>query len=86
MRTALLAALISTGALLSLPVAAQDSLTATIKSVTDKGKIQLNDGSFIVFDPTKVKVEGTPVAGAKVAIVFSGDENGYEISRVVITE
>ena len=67
------------------PVVAQDSLTATIKAVDAKGNIVLNDGSTISIGE-KVTVEGTPVPGAKVSIVFSGDENGYEISKIVISK
>jgi hypothetical protein len=31
-------------------------------------------------------VEGTPEVGAKVSVVFSGDENGYEITKIVISK
>jgi hypothetical protein len=67
------------------PVHSQDSLTATIKEVDEKGNIVLNDGSTISIDE-KVQVEGTPEPGAKVSVVFSGDENGYEISKIVVSK
>ncbi|MBU2581634.1 MAG: hypothetical protein KJ622_07935 [Alphaproteobacteria bacterium] len=86
MRKSTFAALIVSGLCFAVPAIGQDSLTATIRSVDEKGNIVLMDGSTIGFDKAKVKVEGTPVAGAKIAVVFSGDENGYEISKIVISE
>jgi hypothetical protein len=67
------------------PILAQDSLTATIKEIDGKGNIVLQDGSKISIDE-KMTVEGTPEVGAKVSVVFSGDENGYEITKIVISK
>lgn len=86
MRKTIIAALTVIGLGLAVPALAQDSLTATIKSVDEKGNIILSDGSTLAYDKSKVKVDGTPEAGAKVSIVFSGDENGYEISKIVVSK
>jgi hypothetical protein len=67
------------------PILAQDSLTATIKEIDGKGNIVLHDGSKISVNE-KMTVEGTPEVGARVSIVFSGDENGYEITKIVISK
>ncbi len=86
MRKSSFAALTVAGLFIALPAMAQDSLTATISSVDEKGNIVLSDGSTLAFEKEKVEVEGTPEAGAKVSVMFSGNEDGYEISKIVITK
>lgn len=86
MRKSSFATVLLAGLCLAVPALAQDSLTATIKSVDEKGNIVLSDGSTLAYDKEKVAVDGTPEAGSKASVMFSGDENGYEITKIIISK